>query len=347
MASQTINKNIQSSILLDEPVQQVKQVKQVNANDNTLTGFQQEVEERFININEFPPLGTKESTLSALCSFTKQQKIFLKNETFTTQYIDPRTASFAVMADKTRIASSLTRTKACRLVTEPFISPKEGEEPRFGMCTRPYCSFAHSVEELQAPICGFDGNCRFINGKIDNKTRKKIPGSQCRFWHTHETVGEWLKRSGVERDPLPETNDLRQPRTMRIDTTFENIKHSISPVPPVPPVQQTQVRAETSKPEIRKPRKSRWDEKPEEKLVENKNVKKNGKKEKHYSSSDDENQSDSSESEYDSDSEYEKKKSSSKSTSYVIRVPTKELAEMAIKAAFDRGQYNLRIVVEE
>jgi hypothetical protein len=134
---------------------------------------------------------------------------------------------------------------------------------------------------------------------------------------------------------------------MRIDTTFENIKHSISPVPPVPPVQQTQVRAETSKPEIRKPRKSRWDEKPEEKLVENKNVKKNGKKEKHYSSSDDENQSDSSESEYDSDSEYEKKKSSSKSTSYVIRVPTKELAEMAIKAAFDRGQYNLRIVVEE
>jgi hypothetical protein len=344
MASQTINKNIQSNIFLDEHIQQVKQV---NVDDNAHTGFQQEVEECFINLGEFPPLGTKE---------TKHQKIFLKNESYfknetvTNQYIDPRTASFAVMADKARIASSLTRTKACRLVTEPFVSPKEGEEPKFGVCTRPHCSFAHSVEELQAPICGFDGNCRFINGKIDNKTRKKIPGSQCRFWHTHETIGEWLKRSGVERDPLPETNDLsRQPRTMSIDTTFENIKHS------TPPVQQTQAQntliEHTSKPEIRKPRKSRWDEKPEEKLVEKPVENKNGRKEKHYSSSDDEsssdeNQSDSS-SESDYDSECEKKKRGSKNTSYVIRVPTKELAEMAIKAAFDRGQYNLRIVVEE
>ena len=327
MASQTINKNIQSNIFLDEHIQQVKQV---NVDDNAHTGFQQEVEECFINLGEFPPLGTKE---------TKHQKIFLKNESYfknetvTNQYIDPRTASFAVMADKARIASSLTRTKACRLVTEPFVSPKEGEEPKFGVCTRPHCSFAHSVEELQAPICGFDGNCRFINGKIDNKTRKKIPGSQCRFWHAHETICEWLKRSGVERDPLPDTNDLsRQPRSLNIDTTFENIKDS------TPSVQNT--RAETSKPEIRKPRKSRWDEKPDEKPVENKNVKKNGRKEKHYSSSDDESQSD-------YDSECEKKKHSSKNTSYLIRVPTKDLAEMAIKAAFDRGQYNIRIVVEE
>jgi len=30
----------------------------------------------------------------------------------------------------------------------------------------------------------------------------------------------------------------------------------------------------------------------------------------------------------------------------VIRVPTKELAEIAMKAAFDRGQFNIKIVIE-
>jgi hypothetical protein len=32
--------------------------------------------------------------------------------------------------------------------------------------------------------------------------------------------------------------------------------------------------------------------------------------------------------------------------SQVIRVPTKELAAIAIKAAFDRGIYNLQVLVE-
>ena len=39
-------------------------------------------------------------------------------------------------------------------------------------------------------------------------------------------------------------------------------------------------------------------------------------------------------------------KSPGKSAMQVIRVPTKELAQIALKMAFDRGQFNIKVIVE-
>jgi hypothetical protein len=163
------------------------------------------------NLDDFPTMGS---------NLTKSQKrtIHLTNLEYVNEavvkindgsdYIDPRTAAFNGMADKEKIAKSLTCTKACRIVTEPFLNPKEGTKKQFGVCTRMYCSFAHSQMELQPPMCGFDETCRFLNGKRDYYTKKLIPGTQCRFRHSYETVDGWLQRSGVTRTPLPETSEL-------------------------------------------------------------------------------------------------------------------------------------------
>jgi hypothetical protein len=118
--------------------------------------------------------------------------------------------------------------------------------------------------------------------------------------------------------------------------------------------------------------KSRWSEKPIQSVKsdiepETVNVLEPVKKKNYndYSDSDSDSDSDSSSSsssssDEETDQQYKdrmrrerKSKSSSRrssrtsqSESQVIRVPTKELAEIAIKAAFDRGQYNVTVIVE-
>ena len=54
-----------------------------------------------------------------------------------------------------------------------------------------------------------------------------------------------------------------------------------------------------------------------------------------------------SDSEYDSDSDSDRvRRKSNKSTiSKLIEVPTKELAELAIKTAIEKGEYNIRVVI--
>jgi len=47
-----------------------------------------------------------------------------------------------------------------------------------------------------------------------------------------------------------------------------------------------------------------------------------------------------------SKSKSKSKRSSPKNTTQVIRVPTKELAEIALKMAFDRGQFDIQVLIE-
>ena len=373
MDSHTITKNISTAFgvvdfsLFDKQVgesvnniEQVEQVEQVM--DSNVLGFPMQ-KSSSVNLSEFPTLGTKltKDQERLLNNYNKFSIVKLEDVNTPDTNSDPRTASFEAMADKGKVATSLTRTKACRLVTDPFLNPKVGETQQFGVCTRPQCTFAHSLEEMQVPSCLFDTNCRFIHGKIDRSTRKRIPDTRCRFRHSFETINEWIKRSGVKRDPLPETSEYsRKPRAVTpIDTTInENPKQriaipvaiskpkqqSVTPVViPEPVKQQTVITAAIPEPVKQRTRRSRWDEKPQ---VDE-------------SSSDESNSDDSSSDESSSDGYSSDDSRSNRSRrrptrriqrsdkkEYVIRVPTDELAAIALKAAIERGQYNIRVCVE-
>ena len=336
-----------------------------------------------LKLEEFPALDTQltKAQEKAISAQNKARFAATKEKIKEAEYVDPRSASFAAMADKKKVAASLTCTKACRIVTGPYTNPAEGKEPAFGVCTREVCTFAHSDEELQLPVCGFDGNCRFLNGKRDRKTRKIIPGTQCRFRHSSESADEYYKRSKVERPALPPTSEnTRKPRAASASTskvsTAKTVTHSpgkYSSMPPPAPVNRS------------RRTKSRWDEKPVETTVETKVESKaepkveprSSRRYRSYSSSDDSSSSESSsddssssesssddssssesEGEYRSRKRRERRRSPVKSsrsrsksnsktaTAQIIRVPTKELAAVAIKAAFDRGQYNVQVLVE-
>ena len=326
-------------------------------------------------MDDFPALGTK---------LTKEQTKAIKTvnldaakvvETKVTKqrtgYVDQRTACFEAMADKEKVAKSLTCTKACRLVTAPYLKQvelnktlpeDERKEPTFGVCTRLLCTFAHSDLELQPPMCGFDGNCRFLHGKRDRKTRKPIPNTQCRFRHSSETVDGWRKRSGVMRTPLPETNEhSRKPVGAKPSAPVK-----IAP----PPV--TSTKAPTSATVRRVRKKSRWDEKPKEaeeaeamRLMVNMsrsdaNTPPIRSESDSDSSSSCSSSSESSSSESDDESKTYKERSRrnshrsatpprrvslSRRSLKVIEVPTKELAAIALKAAIERGEYGVRVMV--
>ena len=322
-----------------------------------------------LKLEEFPALGTEltKAQEKAISAQNKATFAATKEKTKEAEYVDPRSASFAAMADKKKVAASLTCTKACRIVTGPYTNPAEGKEPAFGVCTREVCTFAHSDEELQLPVCGFDGNCRFLHGKRDRKTRKIISGTQCRFRHSSESADEYYKRSKVDRPALPPTSEnTRKPRAASASTskvsTAKTVTHSpgkYSSMPPPAPVNRS------------RRTKSRWDEKPVETTVETKLEPKveprSSRRHRSYSSSDDSSSSESSSddsSSSESEGEYRSRKlqerrrspvkrsrSRSKSnsktaTAQIIRVPTKELAAVAINAAFDRGQYNVQVLIE-
>jgi hypothetical protein len=327
-----------------------------------------------VKLAEFPALGEK-LTRSQINAINESNKMIVPIISPGDETMDHRTASFAAMSDKETIAKALSCTKACRIVTTPFTNPSDGEQPKYGVCTRFHCSFAHSLEELQAPMCGFDGNCRFMHGKVDYRTQKKIPNTHCRFRHTCETIGEWLKRSQVTQPSLPETNEFsRKPQSTppkpivatTVKTTQPVVYKSVPPPVPVPVQVQAPKRSS-----------SKWDKKPVEtkeetkeeaqtQIKENKPKKSRRKQKKYESSSEESSDSESDESSDSSESESEsesrkrrskdrrrrhkhptQRKKSSENNQQVIRVPTSELAAIAIKAAFDRGQYNVRVIVEE
>ena len=313
-----------------------------------------------LELDEFPALGTEltKAQEKAISAQNKATFAATKEKTKEAEYVDPRSASFAAMADKKKVAASLTCTKACHMVTGPYTNPVEGKEPAFGVCTREVCTFAHSDEELQLPVCGFDEHCRFLHGKRDRKTGKIISGTQCRFRHSSESADEYYKRSKVDRPVLPPTSEnTRKPRAASASTskvsTVKTVTHSPGKYSSMPaPVNRS------------RRTKSRWDEKPVETTaetkVESKVEPRSSRRRRSYSSSESSSESSSSESEgeYRSRKRREhrrspvkrsrsRSKSNSKTvTAQIIRVPTKELAAVAIKAAFDRGQYNVQVLLE-
>lgn len=123
-----------------------------------------------------------------------------------------RTSCFYAFADKNTLSASLTRTKPCRLV----LKKPDGS---FGVCTRDKCSFAHSHEELEIPLCMFDENCRTVYGKYDKNINDFIPNTFCTFKHSFETKTQWLKRTNTVLPELPLRNQFSRSKLTSNNTT--------------------------------------------------------------------------------------------------------------------------------
>ena len=303
MTSQAISKNISNTL--------PKELEhQVDA-DFTLIKGRQNIKK--INLEDFPTPGsvilTKEQERDIVSSnkISCVRKVELEEPIVT----DPRTIAFNHMSNKDKVAKALSCTKACRNIQ------RDPETGKFGVCVRKYCTFAHSMDELQPARCSFDLACRFRNGRIiDWNTRTIAPGSKCKFRHSDETVDQYYARSGMTRPDLPPTSE----HTRKI---------------PEQPKEQ-----------------------PKEQKV-SRRVYDSDSEDSESSDSDSESSESSDSDSEDSESEEERrrrlkkerkarksKKSSPKNDTQVIRVPTKELAEMALKMAFDRGQYNVQVLIE-
>lgn len=282
--------------------------------------------------DEYPELGDQQ--------LTKAQQKAIEQANRTTRYFNERSECFVKMSNKTKIAKSLKCTKACRNVTNPMTNPVDGKDPEFGVCVRDYCTFAHSLEELEAPLCGFDGHCNRVNGRRDPKTKKKIPGTNCRFRHSFETVSEWIGRANISMPPLPDTNEhSRKPPTptqSELSTSPQSKKHAQQP--PKAPVKPKKKREWG--PPMHLPVKPKADDYSQN----NKNMPRTTGSdfEEIYSSS----SSGSEHSDNETGYKHRRRHNHSYSKGHIIRVQTNELAEMAIKAAFDRGIYNVQVIVE-
>ena len=246
-----------------------------------------------------------------------------------TQFIsdDSRSKAFAKMENKEEIAKNLTGTKTCKNIQ----LTSTGE---FGVCYREKCTFAHSLEELNDPMCGFDDTCRHRLGKVQrdgtvDKTRK------CMFRHSIETRDEWAKRTDRVIPNLPKTSEKTRKPVARTDmitvikpqntTPTLNVSMANSPVLtgiPITPI--------TSVWGIKVPV-------PVPVLIALDKAVNNTRKSV----------------EYDSD-KYRSRSRSPRHSSHrsryssrrVIRVPNNHLAELAINAALDRGIYNLQVIID-
>jgi hypothetical protein len=305
--------------------------------------------------SEFPSLGyvpTKQEQINSSLSLKKPRaNTFIvatsynseRKWTKTTQRDGPesaRTSAFVLMDNKEDVAKKLTCTRACNNVSRK-------EDGNYGVCYRAVCSFAHSLAELTDPMCGFDGTCRFMYG------RKRQDGSidsngKCAFRHSNENHDGWIKRTGRTVPDLPETSEETRKIQVVESVVTENpvveiqsensITESIVIENPVidntfQPVESVVIETTRAR------RKNRWDEKP--KNLENEQVScivPEEIVEKSHRLS------------HHSDHKHRTHRSSSRKyendDSQVIHVPTHELAEIAIKAAFDRGVFNLRVIVD-
>lgn len=277
-----------------------------------------------INMGDFPVLSTT--------PLTKDQRRKIHDSNLKShpdssgEKVDERTAAFNHMADKEKIAKSLACTKACHNVV------RDKETGEFGVCWRKVCTFAHSDEELQPPQCSFDLTCRFKHGRNDRKTRRLIPGSQCKFHHSDETIEEYYKRSGTKRPDLPPTSEKTRkiPEDKNASKPDKTIMKKFSTVPhPTTSPTHSPVKALESSPRS-------CDEEP------------SSKSRPYESECDSSSESDSSDDEDHRRHSRERSHCPSKKSPapQIIRVPTKELSAIAIKAAFDHGQYNVQILVE-
>jgi hypothetical protein len=203
--------------------------------------------------------------------------------------------------NKEVIKNTLLRTLACKHVC------RESIDSDYGVCYRTKCDFAHSMLELNDPVCSFDNRCRFFYGK-PRRDGSIDYAEMCKFRHSNENRQEWIKRTGRTLPDLPETSDETHKPT---NSKTSNIQEA-----PVTPV-KIQSRVQIPDTPVEKMNTvgigtNRWGDL----KIRSMNM------------------------------ECDRTASSNNNTNRTISVQTIELAEIAIKVAMDRGIFGLRFIVE-
>ena len=361
MTSQAIAKNI-SNTLSKEVEKQVTPVDaQNNQVDNDFTLVERKKNIKKINLEDFPTPG------SVILTKKQEKKIIESNKMSCDKKIeldqtitDPRTIAFNHMADRKKVATALYCTKACHNIQ------RDKETGKFGVCERAYCTFAHSMAELKPPLCSFDDTCRFRNGKIiDWNTRSIAPNSKCKFLHSNETIKQYYARTRMALPDLPPTSK----ETRKIPTGNETIV-ALTSARQYSRGQHRNQRMRSLESDLKRVQeqpkeqpKEQPDDQPKEQPKKQPKEQKASRRlyDSDMSSDSESSDSESSESENEeercrrlrkerksskSKSKSKSKRSSPKNTTQVIRVPTKELAEIALKMAFDRGQFDIQVLIE-
>ena len=242
---------------------------------------------------------------------------------------DQRTKAFQTLSDKTEVRSHLSCTKGCKHV---YKLP----DGTYSQCTFPNCTFAHSMEQLKTPRCLFP-TCR---------------KSQCSFKHSSETKEEWLKRTRIILPDLPPTASPAK--------TTVTAKHA-APTPPSPAKTTVTAKHATPAPTptpsptaISTPSSTgtfnfnNYLETSDSRSRSRRRSSKRSSRRYRNFSSDSNSDSDSPprrSRRHSSSSKLEDEKDTVNTR--VIRVPTEALAEIALQAAFDRNQYNVKVIIEK
>jgi hypothetical protein len=327
MASTTMNKNICDILSHNDKIVPESTISQ-ETKEVSITKFQgrEVVPYSKIYTDEYPVLSTltykdcpkyrnpknNKKTFATFFVNTSysDMKILNRKQDFKNQ--NPRSQVFTKMEDKKIISNSLTCTRVCNNVKRDSVTKK------FGICYREVCSFAHCLDELNDPMCGFDSTCRFrwgktqCDGSIDADTK-------CMFRHSDETRDDWTKRTHRILPDLPKTAKNTRNITQKTTPT-----KTVTPSTPIKTVGSKPVPIPDA------PRKSYDYQLGDEQVaifpvMEKLSLRLNRNRNRSRS------------------------RSRSRSPTIrlrVITVPTKELAEIAIKEAFNRGVYNIRVVVE-
>lgn len=368
MASNTMNKNIFTALsdneVSDHEIVEIQEVKttpsvekpvenepSVKISDITPFKGRDVVPLRKKMDNEFPILGAEPETKESKSKErkTKDVKPLVTRFVLATSYsserrgkqsrqnnqgTDRRSRAFSHMENKEDVAKSLQCTRACNNVRRlKSAESAESAEPEYGVCYRESCSFAHSLDQLNDPMCGFDESCRFRDGKT-RPDGSLDTDAKCKFRHSNETREEWINRTGRSLPDLPQTHEkTRKPIASKAkpdakpDATTPPLQAKSSTKPEIvnAPVKE-HVKDTASKPSVNK-----WGIRklsfPSESSDESDYSRRRRRRHRH------------------SRSPTSSHRLSSESTR-VISVPTSELAEIAIKAAINQGITNLRVVVE-
>ena len=249
----------------------------------------------------------------------------------------------------TQSTSNLSCTRACFNVT------RKTSEGAYGTCNRTACNFAHSLEELNDPMCNFDSRCRF---RWD-RNGQKSPRSRCQHRHSDETREEWLKRTGRTLPDLPQTCEhTRNPSEQNPRTTKPETKPETKQLGKPNEASVWPRRLKLPSP-VRFPAESFVT--PDHRSNPDPRLKLSSTHEKEFG-------------DYlprhpfkfdtSSDEEYSRRRLRSRSRSpryrkrvknrsqspvrsnRIIRVPNESLAKIAIEAAFKQGIYNIKVLIE-
>jgi len=263
--------------------------------------------------NCWPKLGDEDAQISSKKKQDNWHKIGQQKNGYVKYVVHNRyisesekaiTDAFANISNKELIANKLKCTKACHFALK---NPNTGE---YGTCYRSTCTFAHSLEELNAPLCEFDEMCRYKDGRY-NKNGDFDATMKCTFRHTNETIEEWLERTGKTLPDLPKTLSKTVSEKVlgsgyaKKNTQFTPPKRIVLEIPsaPVkPPAKKIEKKESTEK--VKKNLSKEYSEKPTEKSLNSNN------------------------------------------DLHIIKVPSKELAEIAIKSAFENGVFNIQVIIE-